>query len=192
MSVLTPGRNLVLIGLMGSGKTTVGKTLAERLDRPLVDTDEVVEQEAGKTIPEIFASEGERAFRRHESLAIRTVTALRGQVISVGGGAVLDPGNVTQLRMTGDIVLLEAPAEVLSERLDETGTSDRPLLAAAETGEELTARLGELLAERRSDYERAASYIVETAGRAPDDIAAEILEWAGTRPGLLARDEVAR
>jgi shikimate kinase len=186
MSVLLPGRNLVLIGLMGSGKTTVGELLARRLERPLVDTDEMVEREAGKAIKEIFAEEGERGFRRHESEAIRRVAAIRGQVMAVGGGAVLDPGNVTQLSMTGDLVLLDAPPEVLSERLDETETAERPLVADAD---DLTARLAHLLEERRGDYERAASLIVDTAGRDPEGIAEEILEWALTRPGLLSRDE---
>ena len=186
MSVLLPGRNLVLIGLMGAGKSTVGEILARRLGRPLVDTDEMVEAEAGKPIKEIFAEEGERGFRDRESLAIRRVSALRGQVVSVGGGALLERANARDLRMTGDLVLLDAPAEVLSERLDVEGTAERPLLTDAD---DLTERLAHLLAERRADYERAAAYIVDTTGRDPEDIAEEILDWARTRSGLLAREE---
>jgi shikimate kinase len=186
MSLLHPGRNLVLIGLMGAGKTTVGEVLARRLERPLADTDEMVAHETGKAIKELFAEVGERGFRRHEALAVRRVAALRGQVVSVGGGAVLDPANVTQLSMTGDLVLLDAPPEVLSERLGDTDTAERPLVADAD---DLTARLSRLRAERRPDYERAAAYVIDTAERDPDDIAAEILEWARTRPGLLTDDE---
>jgi shikimate kinase len=187
VSVLLPGRNLVLIGLMGSGKSTVGEVLARRLDRPFVDSDERVEREADKSIKDIFAEDGERAFRRLEAAVIRQVAALRGQVIAVGGGAVLDPANVTQLGMTGDLVLLEAPPDVLSQRLDEAEAGERPLLHDAD---DLTARLAGLLDERRAEYERAAAYTVATSGRDPEDIATEILDWARTRPGLLARDEL--
>jgi len=106
MSVLAPGRNIVLLGLMGAGKTAVGRLVAQRLARPLTDTDAMVEAQARMPIAEIFASEGERGFRRRESEVVRQASALRGQVIAVGGGAVLDPANVTHLRATGDLVWL--------------------------------------------------------------------------------------
>lgn len=187
MTVLTPGRNIVLIGLMGAGKTTVGRIVADRLGRPFVDTDDVVEHEAGRSIPAIFAEEGERGFRRREATAVRQVAALRGQVIAVGGGAVLDPGNRTQLRMTGDMILLDAVPAELGERLSAEGAGERPLL---EGERDLTARLAMLLDRRRGEYERAAAYVVDTTGRSPEDVAEEILGWAPTRAGLLARDEI--
>lgn len=128
MSVIAPGRNIVLIGLMGVGKTTVGRLLADALGRPFADTDAVVENEAHATVTQIFAQEGERRFRALESEAVRKAAALRGQVIAVGGGAVLDPSNVTHLRSTGDLVLLDGDPQTLSRRVADAAS--RPLLAA--------------------------------------------------------------
>lgn len=184
MTVLTPGRNIVLIGLMGAGKSTVGRLLAEQLGRPFVDTDEVVVTESGRTIPEIFAAEGERGFRREESAAVRHVAALRGQVIAVGGGAVLDPANVTQLRAAGDLVLLDAEPDALAARVGDGG--DRPLLA----GDDAEARLRALREARAGAYADAAGFAIDTTGRSPQDIAAAVLAWARRQPGLLARDEL--
>lgn len=185
MNVITPGRNLVLIGLMGAGKTTVGQLLAERLARPFVDTDAIVEQQAGLAVSEIFSQRGERAFRALESEAVRHVSALRGQVIAVGGGAVSTPGNSTQLRMSGDLVLLDADPAVLADRVAEDPLA-RPLVAEAE---DVTARLAELRRRRDGDYAAAASLTVPTDARTPDEIADEILSWAAHRPGLLTLDE---
>lgn len=185
MDAITPGRNLVLIGLMGTGKSTVGRVLAERLGRPFFDTDEMVEREAGRTIPEIFAEQGERAFRNLEAEVVRAVSALRGRVVAVGGGAVSTPGNVTQLRMSGDLVLLDADPAVLAERTA-GGDGDRPLLDGAD---DPVARLAELRRQRDADYARAAAFTVRTDGRTPEEVADEILAWAAGQPGLLARDE---
>ncbi|HVL99525.1 MAG TPA: shikimate kinase [Egibacteraceae bacterium] len=185
MDLIAPGRNVVLIGLMGAGKSTVGRILAERLGRPFVDTDDLVEDEAGMAIRDIFAEKGERAFRSLESEAVRRVSALRGQVVAVGGGAVSTPGNATQLRMTGDLVLLDADPAVLAERLG-TDVEDRPMVAEAD---DLAARLAELRRRRDHDYARAASCTVRTDGRTPEEVADAILDWARHRPGLLSRDE---
>lgn len=185
MSVITPGRNLVLIGLMGAGKSTVGRLLAERLGRPFTDTDAIVEEEAGLTIPEIFAQQGERGFRALEAEAVRWVSALRGQVIAVGGGAVSTPGNATQLRMTGDLVLLDAEPAVLAGRMGEE-TPARPLVADAE---DVAARLAELRRRRHDDYVTAAAHTVRTDAKSPEDAVADILEWARHREGLLTWEE---
>jgi shikimate kinase len=184
MSVITPGRNIVLAGLMGSGKTTVGRLVADRLGRPLFDTDAEVEREAGRTIPEIFTEQGERGFRDLESEAVRAVSALRGRVVAVGGGAVLRPANVTHLRSTGDIVILDAPPEVLASRVGAGG--DRPLLADADDRVE---RLARLRSEREAAYRAAASGVIDTAGKTPEAVAEDVLAWARNRPGLLAREE---
>ena len=95
--------NIVLIGFMGSGKSEVGRLLAERLGRQLLDTDELIERD-GATIPEIFAAEGEKGFRRHERSAIERAARTKGAVIATGGGAVLDPANVESLRRRGVLV----------------------------------------------------------------------------------------
>ena len=186
MNVISPGRNLVLIGLMGSGKTTVGQRIAERLGRPFVDTDQVVEERTGLSITELFG-DSERTFRDEEAAAVRHVSALRGQVIAVGGGAVLDPMNVTHLRSTGDLILLDAMASVLASRVGDTGS--RPLLAASA---DPTASLAHLQQERADAYRSAASVVVDTNGKSPDEVASEALAWAQTRFGLLNRDEVGR
>ena len=183
MSVLSPGRNIVLIGLMGAGKTAVGRLVAERLGRPFVDTDDVVAAEAGRTVAEIFAVEGERGFRAREAEAVRHVAALRGQVVAVGGGAVLDPDNVTHLRATGDLVLLDAPAETLAERIDDP--SSRPLLHGADPVD----RLAELRRSRDAAYAAAGTHTVFTEGLDIDEVAAAVLAWARQTPGVLSRDE---
>lgn len=183
-SVLAPGRNLVLIGMMGAGKTVVGRLVAARLGRPFVDTDALVEAEARKPIPEVFAGEGERGFRDREAAVIRRVSALRGQVVAVGGGAVVDPANVTSLRATGDLVLLDAPPEILAGRV--AGGDGRPLIAGAA---DLAVRLAEVRTQRDGAYRRAAAHTVDTTGRTTQEVAAAVLAWARAQPGLLTRDE---
>ena len=183
MSLLAPGRNLVLIGLMGVGKTTVGRLVAQRLGRPFADTDEMVAADAGAPVASVFATSGERAFRRLEAEAVRRVATLRGQVIAVGGGAVLDPANVTHLRSTGDLVLLDGDPEALAVRVGDVAT--RPLLQGAPVAQ----RLAELRRERAAAYAAAATATIDTTGRTAEEVAAAVLAWARTKPGLLSRDE---
>jgi shikimate kinase len=185
MSLLSPGRNIVLIGLMGVGKTTVGQLIARRLGRPFVDTDAVIEHDAHRPVAQIFAEDGERAFRSLESEAVRHVAALRGQVIAVGGGAVLDAGNVTQLRSTGDLVLLDAEPSTLAERIGDTST--RPLLGGEE---DASAQLERLRDARAAAYANAAGHVIDTTDLTPEQIADAVLEWAAQQYGLLSRDEV--
>jgi len=184
VNLLAPGRNIVLIGLMGAGKTTIGQRVAERLARPFVDTDTVVEAEAGATVAEIFAKEGERGFRRREAAAIRHVAALRGQVVAVGGGAVMDPETVTHLRGTGDLVLLDAPAAALAERVGDTAS--RPLLDATTP---LADQLEALRTARDTAYAAAASVVIDTDGASLDEVVDDVLAWAWQTPGLLTSDE---
>jgi shikimate kinase len=188
MSVLAPGRNIVLVGIMAVGKSTVGRLLADRLQRPFVDTDELVARRAGSSIAELFARFGERRFRALEAEQIRHAAALRGQVLAVGGGALLDPGNVTQLRGTGDLVMLDADPTELAARVaaEDEGVS-RPLLAGARDPEEV---LAELRLRRDATYVAAASHVIDTTGRTPEEVAERVLEWALEVPGLLTRDEV--
>lgn len=187
MSPLVPGRNLVLIGLMGSGKSTVGRMVAERLGRPFVDTDARIEAELGMSVAEVFARQGERAFRAAEAQAIRHVSALRGQVVAVGGGAVVAQDNVRHLKATGDVVLLEAEPAELAARVAGEGVQERPLLA---DGGDVEARLGALLAERAEAYRQAADVTLSTSGRTAAQVADDLLAWAIRQPGLLAREEI--
>jgi shikimate kinase len=187
VSPLVPGRNLVLIGLMGSGKSTVGRLVAERLRRPFVDTDALVEAEAGMSVAEVFARQGERAFRAAEAQAIRHVSALRGQVVAVGGGAVVDTDNVLHLKATGDVVLLAAEPAELAARVVGEGVTVRPLLA--DSGD-VEARLAALLAERAEAYRQAADVTLDTSGRTAAEVVDDLLGWATGQPGLLAREEI--
>lgn len=190
MNAITPGRNLVLSGMMGSGKSTVGRRVAEMLDRPFVDTDKLVEQTVGMSVAQIFATEGERAFREHERAAVRRVAAVRGQVISLGGGVVLDPANVTQLRGTGDIVWIDVPIDALVGRLSSSAKpGKRPLLEGEQDPGRLRARLTALRAERYDAYATSAVYVLDTMGRDSDIVAVEVYEWARHQHGLLTREE---
>jgi shikimate kinase len=192
VSLLSPGRNLVLVGLMGSGKSTVGEILAEQLNRPFVDTDARIGAATGRSIAELFQVEGERRFRMLEAEEIRRVAALRGQVVAVGGGAVVEPANATQLRATGDLVLLDADPRELAARLEEAAAiagvgAERPLLAGAP---DPAARLAELRALRDAAYVGSASHVVDTTGLEPAAVARAVLRWAIHVPGLLTPEEV--
>ncbi|MBX6377085.1 MAG: 3-dehydroquinate synthase, partial [Clostridia bacterium] len=167
--------NVVLVGFMGSGKTTVGRILAERLGARFVDTDALVEEMAGKPIAALFAEDGEEAFRRLEAEAVRRVAVEGGQVIATGGGVPVDPANVERLAAKGVLVFLEAsPASVLA-RLGPDATGGRPLLAGGDAGE----RARSLLEARRPAYARADG-LVATDGVPPDAVAERILRWLST------------
>lgn len=190
MTPLVPGRNLVLAGMMGTGKSAVGKLVAGRLARPFVDTDAMVERDAGSSVAEIFREQGERAFRDLESSAIRAVSSLHGQVVAVGGGALLRADNVTSLRGTGDVVVLDAEPEVLARRVGEAPAT-RPLLSDREGlgTENLVERLRSLRSARREAYLKAAATLIDTSDLDVEGVAAVVLAWARSYPGLLAHEE---
>jgi shikimate kinase len=151
-------RHLVLVGLMGAGKTTVGRGCAARLGRAFVDTDELVGATTGRSVAEIFASDGEAAFRVLERSAIADACASPNpMVIACGGGAVLDPDNRRALREHAVVVWLDAAPDVLAART--AGNEARPLLAGADHATALT-RLARL---RAGAYEAAAHVRVDTA-----------------------------
>ena len=165
-------RHLVLVGLMGAGKTTVGERCAARLGRPFVDTDDVVEAIARRSVQELFAESGESEFRRLERDAVRDAVASPSPtVIACGGGAVLDPENRRRLRAAGVVVWLRAVPAVLAERVGADGI-DRPLLAS---GRAVTT-LERLAVVRAAAYEAVAHAIVDTDGRTIDEVADAVLE----------------
>jgi shikimate kinase len=162
--------NVVLTGFMGTGKSTVGRLLARRLAYEFVDTDEVIEQRHGP-IPAIFAQRGEAGFRALERTVARELAERRGLVISTGGRMMLDAANVAALGRSGRVFCLVATAEEILQRVTaDDGTIDRPLLA----GEDPRRKVVELLAERAPGYARFDQ--IDTSGRSPDAIAAELAE----------------
>lgn len=151
--------NVFLVGLMGAGKTTVGRRLARVLGLRFVDCDRELEARTGVDIPLIFEIEGEAGFRAREARLLEELTAGSGMVLATGGGAVLGEANRARLRERGLVVYLEAPVEQLHERTRRDRR--RPLLHTADP----KARLAALLAEREPLYRACADLIVATAGR---------------------------
>ena len=159
---------ITLTGFMGSGKTTVGKVLADFLGCPFFDLDDLVMKNAGKTIPEIFAQDGEPAFRQLEARLLRQTVEKYGEntaVLSLGGGAVTTPASAELLNGKTVCIYLRATLETLLQRL-EGQTAGRPLADGA-----LSARL----AEREPLYEKTAHVIVDTDGLSPEEVADEII-----------------
>lgn len=157
----------MLMGFMGTGKSEVGRRLAQRLGRAFVDTDEWIEARAGKRIAAIFNEEGEAAFRRLEREAVAAAANRGDAVIAVGGGAVLDPENVRRLREGGVLVHLTARPEVVLRRIGD-GAS-RPLLR-----DDPEAAVARLLAEREPAYAAAADVVVDTSEHDAEQVVEEI------------------
>lgn len=169
MDVVGP-RHLVLVGLMGAGKTTVGRVCAQRLGRGFVDTDDLVEAGAGVTVADLFASEGETSFRQRERAAvIEALASPEPLVIACGGGAVVDPSNRAALRQQGFVVWLIADPDELAARVGDD--TKRPLLAGP--GKAMT--LKRLSALRSDAYEEAADVAVDTDHRSVDEVADEVI-----------------
>lgn len=163
--------NIVLVGLMGAGKSTVGRLLAKRLGWSFVDTDAVIGAEAGRSIPAIFAAEGEAGFRAREAAVIAAVAAQDRQVIATGGGAVLNPTNRAALRQSGLVFWLDVPPEELYARAATDGVATRPLLA----GPDPLGRLQALATERAEAYTAAAHHRVAAGGCSPTEVVAQVL-----------------
>jgi shikimate kinase len=160
-------RAIVLMGFMGTGKSEVGRRLAQRLGRAFVDTDQLVEERAGKRIPAIFAEAGEPEFRALERAAVAEAAGRGNTVIAVGGGAVLDPENVRCLRDAGVLVYLTARPDVILGRVG--NAANRPLLR-----DDPQATVSRLLAERGPVYSAAADITVDTSERTADEVVGEI------------------
>ncbi len=156
-----------LVGMPGSGKSTVGEALARSLGCAFADVDREVEGSAGMTVEEVFAAEGEDGFRDRESTAIARLAGSEGAaVVACGGGAILDPANRDAMRASGTVVLLEAPLETLAARTGADG--GRPLLREA-------GDLHRLLQGRSRAYREAAHAVVD-ADAEPDEVARRVEE----------------
>ncbi len=165
-------RAIVLMGFMGTGKSEVGRRLAQRLGRAFVDTDHLVEERAGKRVAAIFADDGETAFRALERDAVNEAARRTGTVISVGGGAVLDPANVAALREAGVLVHLTASPDVILARVGDPRS--RPLLADDPHG-----TVTRLLAERSPAYAAAADVTIDTSNRSAEEVVEDIQQALG-------------
>ncbi|KKI98553.1 shikimate kinase [Prochlorothrix hollandica] len=163
------GLNVYLIGMMGVGKTTVGKVLAQRLGYRFTDTDALVEKVAGRSIPEIFATDGEAGFRTLESRVLGEVTTYRRLVVATGGGIVVNRENWCHLHQ-GLTVWLDVPLDVLMDRL-EAERDHRPLLQTAEP----RTTLEFLLHQRRPRYAEADLTVTLTTPETPDQTCDRLL-----------------
>jgi len=150
--------SIALIGFMGTGKTVVGKALAEKLNREFVELDVLIEQKAGKPISEIFQQDGEVAFRELEIEVAKEVSENKNQVIACGGGLVLNKINIDRLKEDSVIVYLTASPRVILERVLGDG-GERPLLKASNKAE----KIQELLRFRKPFYEQAADIKIDTS-----------------------------
>jgi shikimate kinase len=171
-------KSIVLIGMMGAGKSSVGRCLQRRISRVCFDTDELVAARAGMSITEIFSKDGENRFRDLESEVLRELSQTESAVIVTGGGIVLREDNVARLKELGMIVWLEAEEAVLFERASRRG--NRPLLQTADP----RATLSELLRTRMPLYEKAADFRVDTTRLTPNDICDIILAEIATRVAM--------
>jgi len=160
-------RNVALIGFMGSGKTSVGRALAELLGFRFVDTDELIESRGRKRIAEIFEQEGEKAFRDLESKVVGELTDSAGLVISTGGGLPTNPSNLDSLKAHALVVCLWASPERILERVG--GQSHRPLLNVPDP----LARIQQLL-EQRTPFYKQADVLVSAEGRPVREVAQQV------------------
>lgn len=176
---MNPSRNLILVGPMGSGKTSLGQHLAAQLGLRLLDADREIERDAGATVVEIFEREGEAGFRQRERAMLARLLRDDGLVLATGGGAVLDAGNRALLRQRGFVVHLHASVEQQLERLAQDQT--RPLLARPDREQVLR----DLAAARAPLYAQVADLVFDTGQHTPPPADAEAA--AAVLAGLLAR-----
>ena len=161
-----------LIGFMGTGKSRVSRPLAAALDWERVDLDALIADEAGATIPEIFARGGESEFRQLEAQAVERAAAMSRVVVATGGGAILAEANREAMRRRGFVVCLDARIETIANRIlsSDAHVSERPLLQ----GDDPLARIAALKAQREPLY-READFIIQTDDMTPDQITHQIL-----------------
>ena len=161
--------NIILVGFMGTGKTSVGRRLSLRLRMTYVDTDEIIEQTTGRRITDIFAQHGESYFRELESEAVRKVSDLDEHVISTGGGVVLRTRNLEILKRNGVVFSLTATSEEIWARVK--GETHRPLLRAPNPVEKIREML-----KAREAYYALADYIIQTDGVSIGQVTNEVIE----------------
>ncbi|MFX1392473.1 MAG: shikimate kinase [Promethearchaeota archaeon] len=169
--------SIALIGFMATGKTAVGKALANYLGNNyrFIETDQIIIEDAGKSIPEIFAEDGEIVFREYEIAACKKVSKYNKVILSCGGGIVLNKINIDYLKQNSHIVLLEATSEEIYKRAMKDGKETRPVIDK----EDPKAEIEKVLIFRKPFYQAAAEIIIKTTGKKVKDIIKEIIEKTG-------------
>lgn len=177
--------NIYLIGFRGTGKTSAGRLLAKDLGWEFIDADDYIEKKIGKTIKQIFQEGGEGLFRDMEGEVIRELSEMEDKIVAAGGGAVLREENVRNMRQNGLVILLEADAHTIHDRLqrDPRSHTQRPNLTNLDSLNEII----HLLEYRRPYYEKATDHRINTTTTSPVEVAKKILSiyksWSKNRPG---------
>ena len=153
--------NLILIGFMGSGKSTVGKILAEKLEMKFLDTDLEIEKEQGRSVQDIFSEKGEEYFRKLENERSKKLSTENNTIISTGGGIILNKENIEYLKKDGVVFFLDVAKKTLYKRL--ISSKGRPLLE----GDELWSKINNVLGERLERYRSSADFIVKVGNEIP-------------------------
>ena len=167
--------NLLLVGPMGAGKSTVGRYLASRLSYTFVDTDHLIEERAGADIPWIFDVEGEAGFRARETATLDSLLGVERHVIATGGGIVIRPENHAKLKALGKVIYLTASVDQLLSRTAKH--KKRPLLQVADP----RSRIEELLQQRDPLYRQLADYVLQTDGRSSKWVVQHVVLWLDTQ-----------
>jgi shikimate kinase len=170
LDMIPKPRSIILIGMMGAGKSSVGRTLERRTNLPRFDLDEMIQAKAEMSIPEIFAAKGEECFRDLESTVLKQLTREAPGIVVTGGGIILRPENTEILKRLGTVVWLEADEAILLER--SSRRRNRPLLQTGNPAETIVT----LLAQRRPLYAAAADLRVDTTTRTHDEVTDIILQ----------------
>jgi len=167
--------NIILIGFRGAGKTTIGRMIAQRLNKKFVDADEYLERKEGKTVKDIFAEGGEKLFREIETRIIAELCQLDNRVVATGGGAILREENVRALKKSGIVILLDADINTIYKRIHKNAATEqrRPSLTSKSAYEEIEY----LLEYRRPLYDKAADFVISTASMSATDAANKIVTF---------------
>ena len=176
--------NIVLIGFMAAGKSSAGRVLAKRLHMAFVETDAMIEERAGRSVPAIFRIDGEDAFRRMESSVAEDVSQFHRTVISCGGGIVLNPANIENLRKNATIFYLKADPDVILQRVQRSAEI-RPLLAVKDPA----AEISRLLSQREPLYANAADITIDTTSRDVNGVVNAIMTELGKDAGINLKKE---
>jgi len=174
--------SIALIGFMATGKTIIGQKLTNRLgdNYKFIETDQIIIEDAGKSIPEIFSEDGEIRFREYEITACKKASQLHNVVISCGGGIVLNKINIDYLKQNSHIVLLQATAEEIYKRAMKDGQETRPVIDK----EDPKAEIKRVLVFRKPFYEAAAEIIIDTTSRDIEEIVDEIIQKTNIRSDI--------